>query len=123
MAHSIFFKVGTALKNGSAKVEDPGASGTIAPDPDQWFNVCEIETATGESRVVANPVDFAVGSELLLTLKEDGGDATITQYNTAAFNTAGATSIVFDDAGESALLRVVDNNGTKQWRIASSDYA
>lgn len=105
-AHQLPLHADRALRNGFYSVVDPGASGTIS-----WHNkglaICQVVTATAESRALPAASGFAVGTHLLVMLKTDGGDLQIT----------GATSgtVTLDDAGELVEFVVTDADGTHQW--------
>lgn len=96
-------------RNGFFSVRDPGASATIS-----WSNkgqvICEVVTATAESRVLPAASGFGVGTRLLVILKVDGGNLTVT----------GATdgTVTLDTAGAVAEFVVVktDASDTKAWK-------
>ena len=56
---------------------DPGNAGTIKPTED--LQLCEMVSTTVETRILANP-DKA-GIRLMLRLKTDGGNVTVTAAN------------------------------------------
>lgn len=105
-AHNLPISTDRALRNGFYSVADPGASGTIS-----WHNkglaICEVVTATAESRALPTAAAHAVGTHLIVTLKTDGGDLSITGATTG--------TVTLDDAGEVAEFVVTDANGTHQW--------
>lgn len=90
-------------------VNDPGASGTIA-----WTNkgyaICPVVTAGTESRVLPGASSYPVGTRLLVIFKTDGGNLTITGSD---------QTIVLTDEGHCVEFVVVDNDGTRAWRVAA----
>jgi hypothetical protein len=108
-AHTLGIDIARAL-NTHLGVRDPGASGTIA-----WTNkgvaLCEVTTATAESRALPGASSHSIGTTLLVFFKTDGGDLTIT---------GAASSVVLTAAGSVAEFRVANNNGTKVWRLVSN---
>jgi hypothetical protein len=75
--------------------------------------VVDIVTAAAETRTVSDP--DGPGQFLLLKMHTDGGDCTMTF--TSAFNTAGSTSLVFNDVNDWAFfVSIEDAAGTYAWR-------
>lgn len=92
-------------------VPDPGASGTIrVRETDRA--VCEVTTATAESRALESASLVPLHCILTVELKTDGGDLTITGASNG--------SVILDDAGDFAVFVVTNANGTKQWRVLSA---
>jgi hypothetical protein len=103
---------------GDTTVEDPGAGGTIQVHRSPA--VVDIVTADAEARTLADPL--AAGVFLVLTLKTDGGDCTVTA--STGINQAGNTVCVFADAGDIlALVSVPDpsSSGDFVWRVIEND--
>lgn len=90
---------------------DPGAGGTI--EVDRQLAVVPVETAGAEARTLAQPTK--AGLLAAICLKTDGGDLTLTV--TGGYNQAGATSIVFGDAGDFVLLYSVQAGASYYWRV------
>jgi hypothetical protein len=94
-------------------IADPGASGAI---PVTSSGYVPIVTAAAESRTLAVPT-FA-GQLLLLEMKTDGGDCTITVAQ--AIDEYGTTSIVLNDAGDAVLLVGVYSGANLRWRVVAN---
>jgi hypothetical protein len=94
-------------------IADPGASGAI---PVTSSGYVPIVTATAESRTLAVPT-FA-GQLLLLEMKTDGGDCTITVAQ--AIDEYGTTNIVLNDAGDAVLLVGVYSGANLRWRTVAN---
>lgn len=91
---------------------DPGNAGELG-DSIVGISPAYIELVTtgAETRTLQDPT--VGGQILILTMKTDGGNCTVT---TATKNTnAGATTIVFGDVGDTAVL-VSIYNGTDGYR-------
>ena len=79
---------------------DPGDAKAI---PVGLSGVCELVSAAAETRTLARP--SYLGQWLILSLKTDGGDITLTCATTVSVS--GATIITFDTAGEMIQLLAV----------------
>lgn len=103
------------------EIPDPGASGTIQVDKSPA--IVNVVTAAAETRVISAPQTS--GLRLVINLKTDGDDATITQEGSGAFNASGHTTLTLDDVGDHANLISMDVNGTLLWRDAGNggDYS
>ena len=124
--HNILDKVGLALANGAARVEDPGDGGTLDLDSSKGFLVCELNSAGSETRVIPEPTYFAVGSRLLINgndIATSGTDIDLSTADTTALDSSGNTAATLDTDGDSLELMVVTANGTKVWRIRYNDGA
>jgi len=96
---------------------DPGASGTIKTDT-RFSSHCQIVTAAAESRALADPA--FVGQQLTLSMKTDGGDATVTADS--AINSSGDTICTFAAIGELLKLESVeDGDDNLEWRVIVAD--
>lgn len=96
-------------------VTDPGDAGTIATTKS---GRCEIVTTTAETRTIGDP-EYA-GQVLQLNMKTDAGDCTITVTN--GFHSTGATSLVFNDAGDMVMLVGSRISATAiRWRLVAAD--
>lgn len=95
---------------GAFKVPDPGASGTINYFGKGVF-VCEVTTATAESRTLPTAADADVGNVGVVILQSDSGDLTVSGSSDG--------DVVMDNAGEMAIFLVTDADGTHQWRTVS----
>lgn len=93
---------------------DPGASGTITVDRSPMR--IELVSATTETRTLDRPTRS--GLELLLFMKTDGGDITLTV--TGGYNEDGDTTFTFDDAGEFAKFSSCYDGSSYFWRLTSS---
>lgn len=102
------------LKAGAADVDDPGSGGTINIANKGLKAICNVVTAGAESRALEAATAHPVGQNLVVVLKTDGGDLTIT---------GAEASVVLDTAGDRAEFEVSDNNGTNVWRIVSTTTA
>jgi len=108
-AHTLPLALSKCLSAGFFAVDDPGASGTISIERGKGTRViCQVVTAAAESRVLPTASSLPVGQEILVILQTDGGNLTIT---------GAAESVVLDSGGDYALFVVVDNAGTRAWRV------
>lgn len=99
-------------------IADPGDAKDIMTKYDRQFAVCELVTADAETRTLGDPV--AAGHFLVLVLKTDNGDCTVTV--SSAYDQAGSTSLVFDDANDSIYLySIEDGTDAYAWRVAGYD--
>lgn len=105
-ANTLPLALSKALQTGFFRSDDPGASGTI-PLQLKSHAICEVVTATAESRALPAAGGHPVGTILVVMFKTDGGNLTITGAD---------QSVVLTDAGDVVAFMVVDNNGTKAWR-------
>lgn len=109
-AKNLPIEIDRGLRTGFFRVGDPGSGGTIS-----WSNkgmvICEVETAGAESRSLPSASGYAVGTRVMVTLKDDGGDLTITTGDTA--------DVVLDTVGQAAEFVVTDADGTRQWRTVA----
>ena len=108
-ANNLPLAIHRALEQGFFEVPDPGASGTISW-ANQGYAICKVVTATAESRALELASAFPVGTRLLVILKTDGGNLTIT---------GASTSVVLDDSGDYTEFVVTDVAGTYQWRAST----
>ena len=97
-------------------ITDPGDAGAI---PVSASGHVALVTAAAETRTLAAPT--AVGLQLLLYLKTDGGDCVVTCATT--FNETGNNTITFANTGEAVLLTSVEEGSNKRWRLATADGA
>lgn len=91
-------------------IPDPGDAGTLAP---RTWGICPLVSATAETRTLADPA--YAGQLLLMYLKTDGGDITMTA--SSGVNPTGNTTITWDTAGECLLLMAVESGSSLVWRI------
>lgn len=98
------------------EVPDPGASGTIVPDVS--LGVCNLVSATAETRTLAAPLK--AGVFLTLYHRTDGGDITLTI--TGGYDQVGTTSWTFSAAGQYLFLQSFYNGSAYVWR-KMADYA
>lgn len=106
-ANSLNLDFHDMLANHMATVLDPGASGTIRSGG-KGLTICEVTTAAAEGRTLESASSFPAYALMLVVLKTDGGDLTITG--------AASGTEVLANAGDSALFQVTNANGTKEWR-------
>lgn len=90
-------------------IPDPGASGAI---PVTKSGICSLVSATTETRTLPAPLYPA--QWLVLCLKTDGGDITLTCDT--LFNVTGDNTMVFDTAGEMTMLVAVYSGSDLRWR-------
>ncbi len=100
-----FESVGPGIGN------DPGNAGSL--NVTLWGQIFLITTAAAETRTLARP-DKA-GIMTTVVLDTDGGDMTLTV--TGGYNSAGDTSIVFGDAGDTVVFLSVKTGTTYQWTV------
>jgi len=94
---------------------DPGNAGAISV---AFGNASvEIVTAAPETRTIAAPT--AAGQTLLVALKTDGGDCTITVASTV--NQNGDNSLIGADAGDLIKLESGANGASYEWKVAHND--
>lgn len=108
MAHQLPITIDRALRTGFFKVRDPGSAGTIGYS-NKGYAICEVVTAGAETRTLPTVSGYPVGHKLTVIFKTDGGDLTISGSD---------QTVVLANAGEVVEFVVVDNNGTKAWRVA-----
>ncbi len=94
-------------------IQDPGASGAI---PVGLSGVCELVSATAETRTLARP--SYIGQWLVLSFKTDGGNCVVTCATT--LNVTGNTIITFDTAGEMIMLMAIRSGADLRWRALSN---
>lgn len=103
---------------GAVQLTDPGAGGAI---PVAWGGAkrawVELVTAAAEARSVADPAE--AGLDLLICLKTDGGDATVT-FASDISQTAGENVATFNDAGDHINVRSIAVGGAYKWRLVGS---
>lgn len=96
------------------QITDPGDTGAIPVTASGW---CALVTAAGETRTMAIPA--AVGTEIHLFLKTDGGDCVVTVAGPV--NVAGNNTLTFDNESEQIFLRGIDADGTLEWCVVAND--
>lgn len=96
---------------------DAGNGKTISVDRSPAF--LDVTTAGVETRVL----NAAPRAGLLLTvaLNVDGGNLTVTQAGSGAFNQAGNTTLTLADAGDVVQLVSVQIGSSILWRIVGND--
>lgn len=90
---------------------DPGNAGTIRVSED--LQICEMVSATAETRTLANPTK--PGVRFVLRLLTDGGDVTVTAAN--GLNVTGNTVATFADASDMLSLVSVTHTSGYRWEI------
>jgi predicted RecA/RadA family phage recombinase len=108
--------VSTSVNPLAAGIADPGAAGAI---PVTASGYVDIVTAAAETRTIAAPT--FKGQQLLLSMKTDGGDCTITVATTV--NQTGNNTIKLDDAGDAVLLVAKTSGSNIRWSVAMNDGA
>jgi predicted RecA/RadA family phage recombinase len=98
----------------STVITDPGASGAI---PVTGSGHVDLVTATAETRTIAAPT--FKGQQLLVSLKTDGGDCTITVATTV--NQTGNNTIVLGDAGDCISLVAKTSGANIRWSVVHND--
>ena len=98
-------------------LQDPGAGGTITIS--RYGTLCEVTTATAESRTLAAPLRSGMLCTVILT--EDGGDLTLTVNPTSGtaygYNGDNATTIVYSDAGDFVQFYSIEIGSECVWRV------
>lgn len=97
-------------------IADPGDAGAI---PVTQSGRVPLVSAGAETRTLAAPT-FA-GQQLLLYMKTDNGDITLTCATT--INETGNNTITFANTGEAVHLIAVEEGGNLRWRLATADGA
>lgn len=92
---------------------DPGDAKAI---PVGLSGVCELVSAEAETRTLARP--SYLGQWMILSLKTDGGNITLTCATTV--NVTGNTIITFDTAGEMIQLLAVRSGSDLVWRAMAN---
>jgi hypothetical protein len=108
------YTVQTSIQTITTALTDPGASGAI---PVANSGYVPLVSAGAETRTLAAPT-FS-GQELLLYMKTDGGDITLTCSTT--FNETGNNTAVFGDTGDAIRLVGVEEGSNRRWRITTAD--
>ena len=115
-AHRVTKDLYEASYAGHNQVPDPRTGGIITINDSPAY--MDLVTATAESRTLKDPAGG--GQILILNLKEDGGDCTVTADS--AINQTGNTIMTFDDANDNVMLYSIrDGSGTFSWRIGNND--
>ncbi len=94
-------------------IADPGDAGAI---PVGLSGVCELVSATSETRTLARP--SYLGQWLILSFKTDGGDIVVTCATTV--NVTANTTMTFDTAGEMMLLLTARSGSDLVWRAMAN---
>lgn len=81
-AHQLPLDTDRALRNGFFTLKDPGDGNTISPSRGMGLIIVEVETAGAETRVLPDADSLPVGTRIIVILKKDGGDLTITTADT-----------------------------------------
>lgn len=97
-------------------ITDPGDAGAI---PVTRSGHVAIVTEGAETRTLAAPT--FPGQQLLIYMKTDGGNCTITCATTV--NETGNDTITFSNTGEAVLLHGVEEGATYRWRVTTADGA
>lgn len=117
-------KVTTAMlaDNASANckaIADPGTGQAIPVTGSGYVEIAVGDTA--ETNSLAAPT--FVGQELTIYAVSVDGAGTRTITVASAFNTAGNTTILLDEAGETVVLRAIKIGATLAWRVIVADGA
>lgn len=105
---------------GSLHVGDPGAGNTFVID--HSHQICEVDTAGAEGRVLPDPEGFPVGTEFTVILNTDGGDLTVTVdagITADDIDPAGNTTVTFDNPGDLCTFLLVRETDVKMWHYKS----
>lgn len=115
-AHRVLQDIG---KSTELSVLDPGSAGTIKVD--RALGICPVVTAGAETRKIASPE--RAGIILSLSMKTDGGDATITGSGSETFNSGGteSTTITMDTAGDHISLMSIDKGANVVWAVLANN--
>jgi hypothetical protein len=100
---------------------DPGDGGVITPDGSHM--VCEVKTFGGESRAMASPGAYPVGTEVTIILKTDGGSFTMTATAGTEWDDSSNDVVTFNDVGDILwLIRGYQNDSAQvpAWKIAGN---
>jgi len=100
-----------AIHDADHSLNDPGPGGLIDPFGD--MQICELSTASSETRTLANPTK--PGIRFTLRMKTDGGDCTVAVSN--GLNVAGDTQAVFADVGDLLEMVSVSHTTGYRWEI------
>lgn len=95
--------------------QDPGDAGVLVVDRSPC--AFDLVSAGAETRSLSDPLRS--GLMLLLNMKTDGGDITVTADS--AFDEDGSTVMVFSDAGQFVLLTSVAVGSAFVWRAVRSE--
>ena len=105
----VFFQAEELRFPDTALIVDPGASGSIAVTRS---GAVPIVSAAAEARTLPNAT--FVDQSMLVYLKTDGGDVTLTVTN--GYNLVGDTTIEMVDAGDWAYFRAIAVGANLRWR-------
>lgn len=109
-AHNILQQMSEAKK----VVADPGAGGTIQPG-DLGIGICEIVSATAESRYIGDPVFH--GQILVIVFVEDGGTVQV-DFGVPTLDNTGNQIAEFDNVRDTAVfMSVGDGAGDYRWQV------
>ena len=114
--HNILYQ---AAETNTLSIVDPGNAGTIAVDRNG--GECSIVTGGAETRRIGSPE--RAGIMLHLSLKSDGGNATVTGKGSETFNSGGTehTTITMDTAGDAISLVSIAHGSGFQWSVLASN--
>lgn len=106
-------RIHTDLFRVSKSMPDPGDGGIIRVTED--LQICEMVSATAETRTLDNPTK--PGIRFILRLLTDGGDVVVTASN--GLNPLGETEATFADASDLLSLISVSHStaGEYRWEI------
>jgi len=110
MSHRIHHDLYRASKG----MTDPGNGGTIRVTQD--LQICEMVSASAETRTLANPTK--AGLRFVLRLFTDGGDVVVTAAN--GLNVTGNTEATFADASDMLSLVSVSHTTGYRWQIETN---
>lgn len=98
-------------------IADPGHAGAIGGATPSVSGRVALVSTGAQTRTLAAPTK--AGLQLLLYMKTDGGDITLTCATT--FNEAGNNTAVFGDTGDALYLISVEEGSNYRWRLATVD--
>lgn len=98
-------------------IADPGDAGAIGGATPSVSGHVALVSGGVETRTLAAPTK--AGLQLLLYMKTDGGNITLTCATT--FNETGNNTAVFGDTGDALYLISVEEGATFRWRLATAD--
>lgn len=105
--YNVLEELTRAFQSSTGSITDPGSGGTIKTLL-KGIGICKVRTLTTESRVLDAANNLVAGQMLLVILKTDGGDLTITGASNG--------SVVLQQEGQAALFYSTEiSTGVVSW--------
>lgn len=114
----VAFFVSGLVAQGNARtlIPDPGNAAAI---PVTQSGYCPLVSTGSDTRTLAVPP--AIGLEICLYLKTDGGSCVVTVAS--AINQTGNNTIAMNDVRDVIILRAIESGSSKVWMVVANDGA